>query len=114
MIGLAWIRRKAPRCRAAASYLPDIVITVLGITAGAWGCACVWHSDTQTRILGVPFTAGVFEWHDGQWIDHVGSVTPFACAGNLIFWVLLFRLPLLWYTSAARRTQTPASPSSEA
>ena len=90
-----WLRSKAAKQRPALSRLPGIVMVAL--SAGMWGLTFQWHLDSATRVVGFPFTAAVFELHGGRWVDYVGIITLPAMAANFMFWVLLFRLPLMWY-----------------
>lgn len=104
MIGaVVWFRWKAGRRPRASSRVPDIVIAVLSV--GAWVVSFQWHLDTATRVVGFPFTAAMYELHDGRWVDYVGAITLPAMAANLVFWVLLFRLPLLWLRYTRKEPQ---------
>lgn len=90
-----WFRHKAATRSLPSSWLPSIVLTVVSVTA--WVLTFQWRLDAITRVVGFPFTAAIFELHDGKWVDFVGTLTLPAMAANLVFWVLLLRVPLMWY-----------------
>jgi hypothetical protein len=73
---------RSMRLMAAASGLCAMAFT-------AW-----WEFDPETRVLGFPFTAAVFELHEGIWYDHVGAVTIPAMIANVILWALIPQLPI--------------------
>jgi hypothetical protein len=61
---------------------------------GAMAFTAWWVFDPGTRVLGFPFTAAVFELHDGIGYDHVGAVTIPAMIANVILWALVPQLPI--------------------
>ncbi len=98
-----WYRRNGieifpRRCRA-------LNILVIFAAIGAWNYTCYWSLDSVTRVLGFPFTAAIYELHDGKWFDYVGHITIPALIANFLFWLLLFRLPLTSYLQ--RKTEKP-------
>lgn len=101
-----WLRRKIKSRSQEWSRMSGIVVTVLSLAT--WALTFQWHLDSQTRVVGFPFTAAVFELHDGRWVDYVGAITLPAMAANLVFWVLLFRLPLMWLRFIRSRPQQSA------
>lgn len=98
-----WYRRKGieicPRRHRALNIL------VVSAAIGAWLYTGYWSFDSVTRVLGFPFTAAIYEYHDGKWFDYVGHITIPALIANFLFWLLLFRLPLTSYLQ--RKTEKP-------
>lgn len=96
-----WFRLKAKAQTPKPSRMPGIFLAVLGMCA--WALTFQWYLDSSTRVIGFPFTAAIFKLHDGLWADFVGVITIPAMVANLVFWVLLLRLPLTWYRYSRNR-----------
>jgi hypothetical protein len=98
-----WFRRKTKTRSELRSRMVGVISTVLGL--GVWALALQWHLNSTTRVVGFPFTAAVFELHDGSWDDYVGVITLPAMLANLVFWLLLIRIPLMWYRYSRNASQ---------
>lgn len=96
-------QRKTKDLSQAPSRVLSIAAIILSISV--WVLTFQWHLDSTTRVVGFPFTAAVFEFHDGMWVDYVGAITLPAMIANLVFWVLLFGLPLIGYRYIKRKPQ---------
>ena len=98
-----WFRRKTKTRSELRSRMVGVISTVLGL--GVWALVLQWHLNSTTRVVGFPFTAAVFELHDGRWDDYVGVITLPAMLANLVFWLLLIRVPLMWYRYSRNASQ---------
>ena len=103
-----WYRKKGIEIFPGGHRVSNVLVVLAAI--GAWLYTGYWTLDSVTRVLGFPFTAAVYEWHDGKWFDYVGRITIPALATNFLFWLLLIRLPLTWSIQRKKRPKGHASP----
>jgi hypothetical protein len=93
--GAVWLRMHYKKSSPSSSRVSGIAVTVVGVCA--WMVTSYWTMNPTTRVLGFPFTAAIYELHDGLWVDYVGTITMPALIANFMFWLLVFRLPLMWF-----------------
>ena len=94
-VWVIWYRKKGIEIFPRRYRILNILVVFAA--AGAWLYTGYWSLDSATRVVGFPFTAAIFELHDGKWFDYVGHITMPALIANFLFWLLLFRLPLTWF-----------------
>jgi hypothetical protein len=76
VLGLLWgvwatIRRVHRDPRAGLALRIGVVIS--GLVAGVGLSFVRYMPDADTVVYGVPLPLAVFQRHDGQWLDYVGS-----------------------------------------
>jgi hypothetical protein len=70
LILLAWaIWNRTKEIEIFPSQCRGLNIFVIFAAIGAWVFSCYWTLDSVTRVIGLPFTAAVYELHDGKWFD---------------------------------------------
>ena len=71
----------------------EIAFLVVGFLLGIAAVAYSRYPTPDTRLLGFPFVAAVFERSPtGGWVDFVGPRTYFATIGNFVIGLFLPRL----------------------
>jgi hypothetical protein len=93
--GAVWLRMHYKKSSPSSSRVSGIAVTVVGVCA--WMVTSYWTMNPTTRVLGFPFTAAIYELHYWLWVDYVGTITMPALIANFMFWLLVFRLPLMWF-----------------
>jgi len=84
--------------------LAESLVFVCGLTLGIIAIGFSRYPTPNTRLLGLPFVAAVFERSpDGHWADFVGMRTLPATLGNFIVGFVLPHIPFAWVVRLAER-----------
>lgn len=81
------------------------VLNIVGLALAAASMFMIWPYDTNTKIVGFPFPAAVFqrESETSQWQDYVGPMTSVFVCLNALFWLLIPHLPLQFHNLKQHR-----------
>lgn len=71
----------------------EVFVLIAGVALGSALFKLELLVNPSLRTLGFPFVAGVFELHDGLWVDYVGPLTIPTCALNFLVGVMVAHIP---------------------
>lgn len=72
----------------------EFALLVMGVALGVVMFKFELYASPSLRTFGFPFVAGLFELHEGRWIDYVSPLSLFICIGNFVVGLMVVQIPL--------------------
>lgn len=76
-----------------AWIVAEIALIVAGAALGVVLFKLELHASPSLRTFGFPFVAGIFELHEGLWIDYVSPLSLAICIGNFVVGLMVVQIP---------------------
>ena len=92
-------------CAGAQNKKSFWALSLVGLALAVTSMFMTWPYDINTKIVGFPFPAAVFqrESESSHWQDYVGPLTAVFMCLNALFWMLIPHLALYFHHFRQRR-----------